>query len=451
MSQTGNTLFMGRSLYNRKLVTLTGNNHMLTLAGSQSGKGATASIPNLLYWPHSALVIDLKGSHTAVTSRYRGTILGQNVYIADSFHIAVEESDGINPLATLDPEDREIRERIRVITEAFVLPDPMAEKHWDDGARTVIAGLIAQLLTDSRYHHDGPPTLPMLRHLLCKLPDEQKELWVDMSLNERAGGLAKEAAARIIRGIDTDEILGLLSNADKHTEWLSSGPIQEVLSKSTFSFAELKERPTTINLVIPPHYLEDHKRFLRLFINLAINQMSVGGRSKVPVLMILDELLACGYLSEVAKAFGLLAGYNFVCWPFVQDLKSLRYLYPNNVEAFLNNSRAVQVFATSDEETTGFVSKRIGERSMRYVWGVKNSNYAVPLRTPTEVSNEIANETGCQYILRAGRAPLLLEKVRYFEDKLAWKQNAALPDWLMRRRYPFWGKHDPDPDYATAA
>jgi type IV secretion system protein VirD4 len=451
MNKTGNSLLMGRSLYNGSLIGLTDDTHMLTFAGARGGKGSTASIPNLLRWPHSAMVIDIKGTHAAVTSRYRREVLKQNVYMVDPFLVLGKGSDRLNPLSTLDPTAPDIREQISVIADALVVADPETkDKHWDDGSRTVFTGIIAHLISSPNYRN---PSLKMIRDLLSMLPEQQNQLWADMSLNDKAGGAAKEAAARIIRGIDTNEILGILSSADKHSEWLSSEALKPVIAPdpalTSFSFAEMKEKPTTIYLVLPPHYLETHKRFLRLFINLAINQMSVGGRSKIPVLMIMDEFLACGYMSEVVKAFGLMAGYNLVLWPFIQDLGRLRDLYKNSVDSFIQNSRAVQVFAVSDETTTKYVSDRIGERSMRYVVGMKDSLRTPPLRTPTEVAKEISADSDYQYILRAGKAPLYLRKVRYYEDAQKWKPDAALPDWLMKRIYPFWGKYDHDPDFSN--
>lgn len=452
MSATGNTLFMGRSLHNRFLhLSLTADNHMMTIAGARSGKGATASIPNLLTWPHSAVVVDIKGTHTIVTARYRREVLKQDVYIVDPFQVVVENSDGFNPLAVVEMDAPDVREQISTIGDALVVPTPNTrDPHWDEGAQTILNGSVDQLLTDPNLNKGTLPTLPMLRDLLQQpTQDDQDRLWATMAANKSASGLARDAGNRVTRGTGTNEILGLLSNADKHSEWLSGNVMKSVLSKTTFRLAQIKEKPTTIYLVLPPHYLEKHKRFLRLFINLTINQMSRGGRSRVPVLMLMDEFLACGHMSEVVKAFGLMAGYNLVLWPFIQDLGKLKDIYHNSVNSFINNSRAVQVFGVSDEETTQFVSTNLNTRSLEYVWG-KNSIQAVPLRTPAEVAKEVSAESDCQYILRAGRNPLFIEKVRYYEDKKHWKNDAKLPAWLMQRLYPFWTKYDQDPDFRQA-
>ena len=270
------------------------------------------------------------------------------------------------------------------------------------------------------------------------MPEDQQQLWADMSINEGAGRLPKDAVIRIMRGQQTNEILGLMSNADKHTDWLGDEKMQRVLGSSSFSFADLKEKPTTVYLVLPPEYLKQHNRFVRLFINLMITQMSIGGRSKTPVLMMMDEFLTLGRMEEVEKAYGLMAGYNLTLWPFIQELGQLKELYGKSVNAFVANSRAVQVFGVSDEETKEFVSNYIGDRSLNGGIKAKDDRYnnVVKLRTPSEVAIDIEKDSGRQYILRSGKAPLVLEKVPYYKSSVFGKPGL------------FTGLYEPDPDYA---
>ena len=439
-----NALFLGKSLYSPRLTIGSEDpRHMMTIAGSRAGKGTTAIIPNLLLWKGSALVVDPKGTNAAVTERRRKK-MGQNVYLVDPFNIVNNnETDAFNPLSVLDPNAPDIREQINIIAEALVVPDPEPkEKHWDDGAKTIIAGLIGHIISSDKFEN---PTLPMIRELLSLPPDDQKELWIDMMLNKGAGRLPIDTASRVLRGVGTSEMSSILSNADKHTEWLSSPAIQKAINSSTFNFAELKEKSTTVYLILPPNLLETHNRFLRLFINLSLGQMSVGGRSKVPVLMIMDEFLALGRMQEVEKAFGLLAGYNLIMWPFIQDLGRLRDIYKNSVNAFINNSRAVQVFGVFDGETTKFISERLGDRTLDGYTRTATNNKAVKMRTPSEIALDISTESNRQYVLRAGKAPLLLEKVPYYEPPQSkYLYEAISSKWFKAR---FEGMYDQDPDY----
>lgn len=468
----GVELFMGRSLYNRSLhVSLQDDRHMLTIAGSRSGKGTTCIIPNLLTWEGSAIVIDPKGTNAAVTAERRRA-MGHDVYIVDPFDVLKEmrgskEPDGFHPLGEIDLTAETASDLIAVIADALVVPDKAErQKHWDDGARTIIRGLITHLLTAPE-SAGRSPSLALLRDMITMLPDQQATLWSSMVKNTKAGGAARDAASRVIGGIETDEIRNILSNANKHTEWLSHPAMWRVLSRRSFSLKQLREKPTTIYLVLPLFALKEQSRFLRMFVNLAIMQMSMGGRSKIPVLMLLDEFLTLGHMSEVEKAFVFMAGYNLIVWPFAQDYGQLQELYGDSVSSFVTNSRAVQVFGVSDPKTTQFVSEQIGRRSMKYVYGL-NMLRSEPFRQPDEIAKEISVESGLQYVLRSGKAPLLLERVPYFESErlrvplpagrinteglpefLRTAETAAFNDGfpLLRWLWPFHGIYAKDPDY----
>lgn len=422
-------LFMGRSLYNPLFdIGLEDDRHMMTIAASRSGKGTSVIIPNLLLWKGSTLVIDPKGTNAAVTKRHREA-MGQKVHVIDPFNILRAGNRArLNPLDMIDVNAPDAREKINIITEALIVRDPNAkERYWDDSAQSVLAGLIAHLMTSPKYEK---PSLAMVRDLITIPNAEFDELLLDMAMNDGAGGLAKDAAYRLLRGGGTNEIKSILSSLDRHTEWLSSPAMVDTLSRSTFDLKDLKEKPTSVFLIIPPEYLNTHNRFLRLFVNLMVAQMSIGGRSKIPILLLLDEFLALGRMEEIEKAYGLMASYNIILWPFIQDLGRLRDLYGKSVNAFIANSRAVQVFGAVDDETKEFISKKIGTRL--YTPKTKTGSGTtsrVPLVDTAEVEKDIKAKSKRQYVLRAGYAPMILEKVNYYEAK------------------KFRGKYDSDPDY----
>lgn len=509
-----NKVFVGRSLYSRDLhISLDDDRMMFTFASTRGGKGATTIIPNLLLWPGSVVVIDPKGTNAMVTARRRRD-MKQDVYVFDPFDeigpqlaktgrtfrevFGKERSDSLNPLAGLNINSPTLREDIAVISDALVVPDAVQkDPHWDDGAKTGVGGFIDHIISAPEYRQNR--SLPIIREFLASDARTFAELLVTMSGDQKAedparaaaagpasadskaaraegrpggaAGLARDAASRFIRGIHTDEIQNILSNLDKHTDWLSSRVMQNIFAQSepTFSFAKLRERPTTVYLIIPPRFLDVHKRFLRLFVNLTLKEVAQGGRSGIPILLLLDEFQQLGKMPEVVKAYRLLAGYNCCLWCFAQDWPGMVELYGSEANTFISQSRAVQVFSLNDLDSLELVSKQIGARCSRRDGG--NSPRTVPLRMPDEVSKEISRESDKQYLLRAG-APLILERVRYYEDQdsllarlliprerywpnggASWLASPvrALQAWLRKRYFPFYGMYDPDPDYASPA
>src|SRR5205823_2239592 len=74
-SATG--LLLGRS--GGRFLIAGGFEHILCFAPTRSGKGAGLVVPNLLNWPGSAIVHDIKGENFEVTSGFRARH-GQKVF-----------------------------------------------------------------------------------------------------------------------------------------------------------------------------------------------------------------------------------------------------------------------------------------------------------------------------------------------------------------------------------
>ena len=58
------------------------------------------------------------------------------------------------------------------------------------------------------------------------------------------------------------EAAGVLSSAQRHTHFLDSPRMSAVLGRSDFTFADVKARPTTVYLVLPPDRLLPRAREL---------------------------------------------------------------------------------------------------------------------------------------------------------------------------------------------
>jgi type IV secretory pathway TraG/TraD family ATPase VirD4 len=255
--------------------------------------------------------------------------------------------------------------------------------------------------------------------------------------------------ARILKREAEGDIIG---TALSHTDWLDSLAMKEALGASEFSLSELKTGLCTVYLVLPPKYLDEHARFLRLFVNLALQEAAKGRKARYPILMVLDEFYALGPLQFVAKAAGLLAGYGVKLWPIVQNLGQIGELYPDNWETFLGNAGLWQVFAVNDQTTARYMSERLGEHivwrkqrtfnqeTQKYEeeWMPQGASF---LRTDIELGREVSRDSGNQVIFVEGGDSFLLRRRPY--DK-TFKREQYSPDpsepsrspWLDRFQLP---------------
>lgn len=337
--------------------------HAITIAGAGSGKGTSVIIPNLLKWPHNALVIDPKGEAAEATAEKREA-MGQAVHVLDPFgsaRVPDRFKASYNPLDDLDPNALTIREDIEAVSDGIVMrPDPQAA-HWDDGAQSIISGLIAFVLTTAP---DDQRNLVEVQKILID-DDALAEVMQQMKGMDECAGLCREAYSAAF----AKEGQYFVSNARKNTRWLSSHGMAETLASSSFSLADLKAGRASVYLVLPANYLSQHGRFLRLFVRCGIEAMArklpSGELRDAQCLFMLDEFFSLGYIDEIAKAAGLMRGYGLQLWPILQDLGQLVTLYGREgSETFFANADVHQFFGNTDSLTLEQISARLGVKDM---------------------------------------------------------------------------------------
>lgn len=348
------SLFLG--VANGHEVGISTDRHAITIAGPRSGKGAALIIPNLLRWTDNVLVIDPKGENAEQTWKAREA-MGQKVVVLDPFEVAnvpARLRGSFNPLSAIDPLSRNAREDVRVIADGLVMRHKAEDAMWDNGAVSVIAGLIAHARTVAP---EGEQTLAAVRALL-RMPDhELATVFTAMSSNPACGKLAQTAAAI---GLSTSKKnIEYVGSARDNTEWLDSDPMANMVDGTTFNLAELKSGRLSLFLVLPPEYLDEHGRFLRLFVRCALNVMAKGEGGRC--LFLLDEFFALGHIGEISKAAGLMPSYGVHLWPFLQNLGQLQSLYGREgAETFFGTSDVQTFFNLTDTLTLEYLSKKLG-------------------------------------------------------------------------------------------
>ncbi|WP_192937304.1 type IV secretory system conjugative DNA transfer family protein [Sinorhizobium meliloti] len=440
---------LGRSLYDDSLIGLEDDRGLLTIASNRSGKGRAAIIPNLITWPGSVLVIDPKGTNAAVTAARRGNgggrvkyYLGQPVHVLDPFGIVEGvQSAAFNPLSAVDLKGNRAKEDIGLIADALVVSGGGRDAHWDEGARTIISGVIAHLLSEHAkprmriVEHDTPeaapaplPSLIDVRAALRQGPEGLDSMFGAMMQNPLAGGLA-QAAASMISAAGPNERGSLFTTTLRNTSWLDSEAMAGILGRSDFRMSDLKTAPMSVYVVLPPDLLDEHARFMRLFVNLTVRAASQGGKSKVPILLVMDEFYALGPLGSLAKAAGALAGYGLKLWPILQNLSQLRELYPQNWQTFFANAGAVQIFGVNDRGTAEEIIATLGKSARLEKVGDRETRLVTNLLEGSELEQLTERGAGLQVVLRSGARPLLLKKSNYDQDPdFTREMYAADPD-----------------------
>jgi type IV secretion system protein VirD4 len=418
-------LLIGRDTRNR-LLRYDGPAHLLTIAPTRSGKGVGTIIPNLLTANRSVVCIDPKGENARVTMRQRETF--GPVHCLDPFGISGRPTARYNPLDRLDADSLDLAEDAMTLADALVFDEQTSEAHWNEEAKALISGIMLYIVC-----HDEPShrNLSSVRDYLTLPPDDFTALLTVMQASNGAGGLIARAANRHVSKSHR-EAAGVLSAAQRHTHFLDSPRIAEVVAGSDFAFADLKENVATVFLILPPDRLDTYSRWLRLLVAQAINELArSSAKPPRPVLLLLDEFAALGRLQPVERAMGLMAGYGLQLWPILQDIHQLRSLYGKSAGTFLSNAGVLQAFGVNDYDTAEMLSKTMGRETITFETGGQSEKDVMvkdPERSLSKTqhlaarnlmdANEImklAHDT--LLLMRAGENPLLVRKLRYYADK----------------------------------
>lgn len=418
----------------------TDDRHIVTVAGSRSGKGRSLIIPNLLLYRGSVLAIDPKGELARVTKRAREQKLGQRCVVLDPFGANGRHPTGsFNPLSELDPASPEVIDDVALIADALIIDDGASDKHWTESAKLLLRGLILFALTFTAAERNLVTVrkLLMLSHPQLKAAGAGKEAEIELILfNAMAGqenafnGVLAEAG-RAFLNMGPRERASVISSARTQTAFLDSPPLQTVLKASDFRLRDLKREKLTIYLCLPASRMATHYKWLRVMINLA---MTVFEREPVipspPVLMVLEEFPVLDHMRAIEVAAGQIAGFGVKLWTILQDLTQIQRLYRESWETFIGNAGIVTFFGNSDATTLDYVSRKLGTMGMRIempsgatpgalLGGARLTSEQLrvdPLLAPHEFERLFARETQRLLVLSPGWPPVVLRRALYDRD-----------------------------------
>jgi type IV secretory pathway TraG/TraD family ATPase VirD4 len=396
--------------------------HILTCAPTGAGKGIGCVIPNLLQYPGSAFVLDLKGENYAVTAQRR-LEMGHAVARLDPFGVSGKPSHAFNWLQAIDVNDEACISAAAQLAEALVVRNSTHDSHWDDSAQYLLQGFILYVaaLGDEMRH------MGTLREALTSSRTDLETLLRELSTSRIAFGRVGRMA-RTLLGKDERERASVMSTALRHTNFLDDPRIEKALRGHSFDFGSLKTGPMTVYLIIPPDKLTAYARFVRATLVLALQAMVA--ETTVPehdVVFILDEVAQLGRIAPLEDAVSIMRGYGVRLWLLLQDLGQIQGTY-RKWRSFLASS-TLQFFGVQDNETARYVSEALGNQTVWVHGSGQSHNHgpkqgsrssssnrsatARPLLTAEEVRTLPATDV---LVLSPGRKPHKLRRLHYVDD-----------------------------------
>lgn len=411
-----------------RLLTFGGPEHVMLHAPTRSGKGVGVVIPNLLTWPDSVVVLDVKRENWAASASFRAAH-GQEVILFDPLD-PEGRTARFNPLGHIDRADpvTVLDELQKLAVMLFPVP-PNTDPFWSEAARTGFIGVGAyvaetpelQFSLGALYREltDGDPRT-RLPQIMAARVDAGRPLSAGC-----AGALSDfcSASENTFAGIKQTltSRLGL---------WLNPR-VRAATDASDFDLRDLRERRISLYLCVSPDNLARvaplFGLLLQQLVDLNTRELPTADRHRVPVLLLMDEFARLGHAGVIARGFSYVAGYGLRLLPVLQSPAQLRAEYGADLaEEIMANCGVEIAFAPKELKVAQELSERLGYwtyqgRSRSRPSGLSGGNRSVSesdqrraLMLPQEL---IQMPPSRLIVLRAGMPPVRGRKIVYWRER----------------------------------
>lgn len=426
--------------------------HTLIVARTRAGKGTRVIVPTLLRYNDSMLVIDPKGENAAITARTRRDQLHHAVHIVNPWG----EMQGLyeklgftaatfNPLDAIDRNDPNAVAVAQTLAATICPSSGGKEKFWEGSAANVLAGVLLWIA-------DQPgeqKTLARARELVTMTRKDFTAVLVKMAAKKEAyGGAIRELVSQYIDLAD-ETYSGIMANLAESTKFLSDPRIKAATATSSFSMADLLEKPTTVYIVIPHDRIQTDSTWLRLTIAAAMQAIkSRNKEQRKPAhrcMFLIDEFGSIGNIAAIPRDIALMSGYGLDFTLIVQGLDQLKDHYGEAKGTILSNC-AYQWFCNVNElETAKYLSESLGKATVRTMNKSFSSSTAGQQGTNSESTSY--SETGRSLltpdeVLNLGRhAAILLNPAgapHYLQPVDYWNLPTAFIHLLPQYPHFYW-------------
>ena len=413
--------------WNKHILRHDGDEHVLVVAPTNTGKSVGVSLPTGLVWRHSYVALDLKGENWTVTSGLRASF-------GPVYRFAPTETGAhrYNPLTQIRRGDAEVRDA-QILADMLVDPEGALRErsHWQLRAFELLVAVMLWTLYAERQK-----TLARVAELLADPQRPVSNLLEEMLGRSIKNGLPHPvvaAGARQLLDMAEAERSGVVSTALGYLVLYRDPVLARATEVSDFSIEDIitGARPVSLYLVIPPEEISRLKALLRLVLNqilkrlteVAARQNGAGRR----VLLMLDEFPQLGKLDFFEHALAYIRGYRIKACLVAQSLNQISQAYGEH-SSILDNAHVRVAFACNDERTAKRISDMLGvttesrsqmnyagSRMAPWLGHTMVSRQEVPrsLLTPGEVMQLPATDS---LILTGGSPPIRARKVRYFDN-----------------------------------
>jgi type IV secretion system protein VirD4 len=456
---TAPRILIGR--YRGQFLSLPGQLSVMLSAPTRSGKGVGVVIPNLLNWPDSVVVLDIKGENYDITAGFRAEH-GQDVFAFSPFDEAAR-SHRWNPLSAVRTSPLHRVGDLLAIGQVFFPSDGIgtsSEVFFNDQARNLFLGLGLMLLET--------PSLPRtIGELLRQSSGKGRSLKDHLTglIAERAAaapGATSDAPAESSIALAplseecVDALQRLLSNSENTLSSVvatfnapltifADAIVDAATSADDFRLDEVRRRRMSIYVRIPPNRLANARPLLNLFFSqlVSLNTRTLPEQDpslRLQCLLVNDEFAAMGRVGVITSAAAFLAGYNLRLLTVVQAMSQLDALYGDkDARTFATNHGLQILFAPREQRDADEYSAMLGQFTERATSHGRSRSFSQHGHSSVSTNDsqqrralllpQEFKELGSERLVAIFEncKPILAEKIRYHRDKVFMARSRRPP------------------------
>lgn len=410
-----------------RMLAFGGTEHVMLHAPTRSGKGVGVVIPNLLAWPDSVVVLDIKRENWTASAGFRAAH-GQTVVLFDPLD-PQGRTARFNPLGHIDRRNAfAVLDELQKLAVMLFPAPPNADPFWAEAARIGLIGVGAYVAE----------TLD----LTFSLGAIYRELTAGDGRTRWPAVIAARHAAGAPLSPGCVSALSDFASASDNTFasirqtitarmnlWLNP-QVCAATDASDFDLRTLRSQRISLYLATSPDNLPRvaplYNLLFQQLVDLNTRELPTDDRHRIQVLLVLDEFARLGHASVLAHAFSYVAGYGLRLLPVLQSPAQLRAEYgPDLAEEILANCGVEIAFAPKELKVAQDLSERLGywtylgrtsSRPTLFSSGrrsLSESDHRRALMLPQELLQMPADQL---IVLRAGTPPVRGRKLVYWRD-----------------------------------
>ena len=349
--------FKSLSTGSEGIVGLTDGSHVLTISADAHERLRACSIPNLLTYPGSVVVVDPSGEAYAATARARRE-MGQTVVRLDPFRVVDADTDAFNPIDFLQAVDESAFESTCQDIAALIPGFHAFSDIWDGNAFGLLSGVIGYMAV--------VPEKRKFSEIYDILHQDDVVYSLAVVLDTVGGRIPKMSYSEIaswLQKVDAERSR-ILSAITAKIKALNAEVVKESFRESTVTPAEIIEgKPVSVYLMMPPEMMPTHYSLFSIWIGTLLRcARDHRFRPEIPMLFLLDETASFSPFSQMQAAITSPNANKLRIWTFWQDVQQIRKSCPGSW--IFENCGAIQVFGTKDFDASSELAATLGVEPM---------------------------------------------------------------------------------------